>query len=399
MGTECSARIASPAVSFGVGENEETDTVVKGRERFFSGVASSGWKRPSEVAFGAASGAEMEDHDADDTVADPQDSELEGGGELELEAHHGSDMGESVDSDEPAMGYPPPSPMHSQQHSCSMTHWNYKPHALATPMLHDQTEMLGLDTSRQLHEAIGRGYFTLAEHLIDTGVPLHVRDATGRQPLHIACEANCKWLVQKLVLAGANTLEKDKLHRTALECTSSPHVAMALSEPLRWRRSMNRVYPWDFRRRVVALAMSMEAVYEEGSSSGVVPRHYDLLDQLVAGLAVAVSEAQAVSSVVGSVAISSNNEKVQDEEREEDREEQSEEQSEEVGVEENVEEVEVEQLCGICDAHDVPVQEDVLRVDSASRRRHSMSHFRDFPSVARSVASGSDFEDGDEFDV
>jgi len=357
MGTECSARIASPAVSFGVGDEEETvvDAAI-GRERWFGGVASSGWKRPSEVAFGAASAAEMED---DGDVEDHQDSELEGGGELELGTHHGSDMGDSVDSEEPQMGYPPPSPLHSVHSSC-MIHWKTKPHDLAMPMLHDQIAMLGLDTSRHLHEAIGRGYFTLAEHLIDNGANLHIRDTTGRQPLHVACEANCKWLVQKLVVAGAGIIEKDKLHRTALECTSSAEVAMVLSEPLRWRRSMNRVYPWDFRRRVVVLVMSMESVYEEGSNNAVVPRHMDLVEMLVSGLAAAHDAANVhvcsndnyrdeVQEQLSAQQQEEEDDVEEQEEGQEEAQEKREEQTDTKEAKEDREEQSIE-LCGFCEA-------------------------------------------------
>jgi len=265
MGTEVSVRIASPTASFGVGEQFEGD-----RDQYRGGEVD------------ALGHSLHQGHVEDDDV------------ELVL-----SDMGDSVDSDK--LGFPPASPTRSD--SAAATHWRCKPHSLATPMLQDQIGMLGADTSRQLHEAIDGGYFTLAEHLIDAGMPLHVRDSAGRQPLHIACEANCKWLVQKLVLAGAGIGGKDKLHRTALECTSSPDVAMVLSQPPRWSRASNHMYPWDFRRRIVALSVAMEGTCEEASSTGVrvLPRQLDLLETLAAGLASFVWEVHEASSLSHSV--------------------------------------------------------------------------------------------------
>ena len=159
--------------------------------------------------------------------------------------------------------------------------------------------MLQSDSSRQLHEAIDGGYYSLAEHLIDAGWPLHARDAAGRQPLHLACELNCKWLVQKLVLAGATTVAKDKLHRTALECASSQEVADALTDPLKWSRSLHLVFPWDFKRRVVAFAASMEWAgdpHGRGCTGGVVPRHLDVLDKVCGSLATRVIERGSVGT-------------------------------------------------------------------------------------------------------
>jgi len=293
MGTESSARIASPAVSFGTVQAQ----MWRDAERPSAAYASveqpllfRGDQERIEGAEGTDGGAEGEggaEH-VDDS-----------GGGLQLELG-GSDTGDSLES-EPMGGiqYPPPSPNRSRASrgdsihhaSCSASHWLMKPPSLAAPVLLDQMASLLSDSSRQLHEAIDGGYYSLAEHLIDAGWPLHARDAAGRQPLHLACEANCKWLVQKLVLAGGRSIAKDKLHRTALECASSEGVATALAKPPRWSRGLNLVFPWDFKRRVVALAASMELGCGDGTGiAGVVPRHFDLLETVCSALATAVIE-------------------------------------------------------------------------------------------------------------
>jgi len=72
-----------------------------------------------------------------------------------------------------------------------------------------------------------------------------------------------------------------------------------LAESPQWSRSINDVFPWDFRRRVIALCAAIECPGDEsGGAFRVMPRHMDLLEVLAEGLALYMIEMRVAPSSI-----------------------------------------------------------------------------------------------------
>lgn len=173
--------------------------------------------------------------------------------------------------------------VHGCEESTEPLRWHFKPVLAVRDELRDQLDVLKGADELLLHEAIKAGFFSLADHLVDSGCPLDVVDTDSNTALQLACEASCVWLVQKIVVAAwwadpcSRTLDRcalDGIIQQMMAATNHQHqmchntqIELAMQKLTstlpRWSMALHHVFPYELRRRTTAAVLC--ASYESSS--------------------------------------------------------------------------------------------------------------------------------------
>ena len=84
----------------------------------------------------------------------------------------------------------------------------------------DIEEHGGLWEGTGLHHACMRGYFSIADYLIQRGAEVNCRNKYGSLPIHHACRCGRLDTVKLLIIKGSDFTSKDKFGHTPLHLAS-----------------------------------------------------------------------------------------------------------------------------------------------------------------------------------